>query len=381
MRINYITEYFPYSNEEDISGGVESRCINISKELSKKHKLTIITSWKKGQKRNHEIGNIKILRVGPHHEYSNFGNVFSRIKFSLAAYKIAKKIKADIVEGFSFISYLPTYYAAKKIKAKKIATYHETWCGEWIKNKGFITGILGEIWERWVLTLKWNKIISVSEFTKNRLIKTGIKKANIEVIPNGININKYQKKETKYKNPTICSISRLTSQKRIKDLILATSIVKKEVPTIKLRIIGQGKELKNLKELTERLGLKRDVRFEGFVGHHRDVIKILKKSHIFCLPSILEGFGIVIIESMASRTPYVSSDIPVLREVTREGKGGLIFKRKNYKDLAEKIKLLIKDKKLYSKKVKEEEKEVKKYEWRKISEKINKIYNESFIHI
>ena len=171
MNITYITEYFPYSGEGDITGGVESRCFNIAKNTSKNHNLTIITSWKKGQLRNHKIGNIKILRVGPHHDYSNEGKILSRLKFSLAAYKIAKKIKSDVINGYNFISYLPAYYAAKKIKAKKIATYHEVWLGEWIKNKGFIAGNLGAIWEKLVLKSKWDKIISVSKFTANRLIK------------------------------------------------------------------------------------------------------------------------------------------------------------------------------------------------------------------
>jgi glycosyltransferase involved in cell wall biosynthesis len=381
MKITYITEYFPYSNEEDISGGVEARCINLSKEISKKHDITIITSWKKDQKREHNIDNIKILRVGPHHKYSNLGNIVSRLKFSLAAYKTAKKIKADIVEGFSFISYLPAYYSAKKINAKKIATYHEVWLGEWIKHKGFLTGVLGEIWERWILSLNWDKIISVSNFTKEKLIKSKIKNSKIKVIHNGINIEKYQIKETKYDLPTICSISRLTPQKRIKDIILALKIVKKEISNIQLKIIGQGKELENLKKLTNKLNLEKNIIFEGFVKHHKDVIKILKKSHIFCLPSILEGFGIVIVEAIASKTPYICSDIEVLKEITNDGKGGLIFKKKNYEDLAKKIIILLKNKKLYLTKIEEESKEVQKYEWKKISEEVNNIYHESFIHI
>jgi len=75
MRIVYITEYFPYHGEGDITGGAESRCFNIAKNLSEKHETIIITSWKKGQERKHNIGNIKIYRVGQNHEYSNEGNI------------------------------------------------------------------------------------------------------------------------------------------------------------------------------------------------------------------------------------------------------------------------------------------------------------------
>jgi glycosyltransferase involved in cell wall biosynthesis len=381
MKITYVTEYFPYSGKGDITGGVESRCFNIAKNLSKKHNLIVITSWKKGQLRKHKIDNINILRVGPHHNYSNEGKVLSRLRFSLAAYKTAKKIKSDIIEGYNFASYLPAYYAAKKIKAKKIATYHEVWIGEWIKNKGFIAGSLGSIWERIVLSLKWNKIISVSKFTANRLIKNKILQSKIKIIPNGIFLKDFQGKEKVYKEPTICAISRLTPKKRIKDIIKAIYLVKKEIPNIKLIIVGKGNEIIKLKRLTKELNLEKNIKFTGFVKEHKNVIKILKKSQIFCLPSTLEGFGIVILEAMAANIPYICSDIEVLKEVTKNGIGGLIFKRKNYKDLAKKIQQLIKDKNLYSKKIKEAKKEIKKYDWNIISKKIEEIYkNESFIY-
>jgi glycosyltransferase involved in cell wall biosynthesis len=376
MRIVYITEYFPYHGEGDITGGAESRCFNIAKELSKKHEMIVITSWKNGQERKHNIGNIKIYRAGQSHEYSNEGDILSRLKFSIAAYKIAKKIKADVIEGYNFISYLPAFYASKKTKSKSIATYHETWLGEWIKNKGLITGILGEIWERWTLSRRWNKIISVSNFTAKRIKKRTI------IVPNGINIESYTKKETKFKEPTVCSISRLTPKKRVQDLIKAIAIVKKEIPTIKLIVIGKGDEITNLKSLANRLNLQKNIEFKGFVKEHKDVIKYLKKSHIFCLPSILEGFGIVLLEAMASRTPYVCSDIEVLKEVTIEGKGGFIFKNKDPKDLANRLLFLLKNNKIYKQKIEEGNNLVKKYDWKLIAKRIEGVYkNESAIHI
>ncbi|MBT7238007.1 glycosyltransferase family 4 protein [Candidatus Woesearchaeota archaeon] len=371
MNITYITEYFPYKNEDDITGGVESRCINIAKRISKKHNLTVITSWRKGQKRKHKINNIRVLRVGPNHKYSNESSIISRLNFAKAAYNLAKKVKADIVEGYNFTTYLPAYYAAKKVKAKKIATYHEVWINEWIKNKGLMTGIVGEIAERIILSLKWDKIIAVSNFTKKR-----IKNQNVETVYNGINPNK--KQEKKYKKKTLITISRLTPHKRVQDLIKATYLLKKDNPNIKLIIIGKGEEENKLKLLTKKLKL--NIEFINFVEDHENLIKILKKSHIFCLPSVLEGFGIVIVEAMASNTPYVCSDIEVLKEVTKNSKGGLIFKQKNPKDLANKIAILLKDKRLYKKKQKEAKELSKEYEWDTLANKINKIYENEIQH-
>ena len=373
MKITYISEYFPYTDEGEITGGVESRCFNIAKRMAIKNEVTVITSWKKGQERKHKIGKINILRVGQQHKYTNEGSFLSRLKFSIAAYKTAKKLKADIVEGYNFISYLPAYYAGRKVNAQKIATYHEVWQGEWIKNKGLI-GLFGEIWEKWVLSLKWDKVISVSKFTANKLIKNKIPKSKISIIYNGIDFRDYTTKEKKYRAPTIVSISRLTPKKRVDDLIKATYLVKKQIPDIKLIVIGKGDELKNLQKLVIKYKLKDNVHFTGYIEDYSKVIQILKKSHIFCLPSILEGFGIVLAEAMAAQTPYICSDIPVLREVSQGQKGGLIFKRKNYKDLTNKILFLLKNKELYSQKEKECKIASKKYDWNKISKKILEVY-------
>jgi glycosyltransferase involved in cell wall biosynthesis len=374
MKITYISEYFPYTGEGDITGGVEARCFNVAKRLSTKHDITVITSWKTGQKRRHNIGKINILRVGQHHNYTNEGNFVSRLKFSIAAYKTAKKLKANIVEGYNFISYLPAYYAGKKINAKKIATYHEVWQGEWIKNKGLV-GLLGELWEKWILSLKWDKIISVSKFTANKLIQNNIPRNKISVIYNGINLKDYISEEKKYRNPTIISISRLTPKKRVDDLIKAVYLVKKQIPNIKLIIIGKGNELNNLQKLVSKYRLKENIHFTGYVENYEEVIKMLKKSHILCLPSVLEGFGIVLAEAMAAQTPYICSDIKVLKEVSQNQKGGLIFKQKNYKDLTNKILFLLKNKKLYLQKEKECKIASKKYDWNKITKDILEVYN------
>ena len=117
-------------------------------------------------------------------------------------------------------------------------------------------------------------------------------------------------------------------------------------------------------------------KFTGFVKEHKDVIKTLKKSHIFCLPSILEGFGIVLAEAMVSKTPYVCSDIEVLKEVTENGKGGLIFKNQNPKDLANKLLFLLKNKELYKQKTEEGTKLVKKYDWKIIAQSIDLEYQD-----
>lgn len=72
--------------------------------------------------------------------------------------------------------------------------------------------------------------------------------------------------------------------------------------------------------------------------------------------------------------PYVVSNIPVHKEVTLNGKGGFLIDPDNPEDLAEKIRLLLKDKKLYEKKSRDAQALAKKYDWEKIAMETEKVF-------
>jgi len=372
MKILLLTEYFPDSSSANITGGVESRCYNIARKLAREHKITVITSWKKGLKRTDNFDNITISRVGPHHQYSNKGGFISRLKFAFAAIKEGLRHgDADIIDGYNFTTYLPAYVVAKKINKPVIATYHETWVGDWIKNKGLVTGLPYDIYERLILKLKFDKIIAVSNYTKKRVKHI---KGDIVVIPNGTDENELSRiKANKENTLTLCFIGRLVKTKKVDVLIRAVAILKDKIPKLRCKIIGKGTEYANLNSLAKQLGVESYIEFLGFVEDKRELMRVLKSCHVFCFPSILEGFGIVIIEAMALGTPYVCSDIEVLREITDNGKGGLLFKTGNPTDLADKVVRLL-DKRVYKKKVVEGKKLVLKYDWDLISHRVEKTY-------
>ncbi len=371
MKILILSEYFPSSEKADITGGVEARAFNVARRLAKKHDVKVICSWQKGQKKKDKFSNIEVYRVGTNHPYSHSGSFLSRLRLVKAAVKKGIELDVDIVDGYSYLMYLASYKIAKKLKIPSVITYHETWVGEWVKNKGLITGIPGEIWERLVLRKKYDKVISVSEFTKKRLERFGVK--NIDVVHNGVDLRYFGSiKVKKFSKATICVINRLTPKKRVDDVINALSIVKKDIPDIQCKIIGKGVEIDRLKKLANSLNVEVD--FLGFVKKNEDVIKTLKASHVFCSASVLEGFGMVLVEAMASSVPFVCSDIEPFKEVTENGKGGLIFKAKNYNDLAIKIKRLLSNKRIYTQKILEEKFLVRKYNWGNITKKIEEIY-------
>ncbi|MFH2020849.1 MAG: glycosyltransferase family 4 protein [archaeon] len=372
MDILVLTEFFPKTDKTEISGGVETRAFYIAKELAKKNSVTVICSREKGTKKKDIFSGIKVVRCGKERKYSQAGSITDRMSFMFAAYNEGKKIKADIVDGYNFISYSPAYWIAKSKKIPCVATYHDVWLNQWIKNIG-PSGILMELLERYVLSLKWTGFIANSEYTKKNLIRIGIKEQKIDVVYSGVNLEDYKSQNTKEKGLSICAVSRLVKYKRIDDLILAAAKIKQKYPDMAINIIGDGSEKNNLKKLAKELGISSNVNFLGYLNHG-EVLQELKKATLFSLPSVVEGMGLVTVEAMACRTPYVNSRIPPQVEITDNGKGGLLFEPKDHLDLSKKLLLLLDDKELYKKKQEECSKLAKKFDWINLAKKIEKVY-------
>jgi len=378
MRLLLLSEYFPSSSSAEHKGGVESRCFSVARELAKKYDVTVITSYQQGDREEYFDG-ILVRRAGRKHPYSHSGSIRSRLSFARKAITAGRRLPPmDIVDGYNFLSYLPTYRLARLHKAKSLATYHDVWAGgDWIRHTGLVTGILGEIWERAVLSRKWDQFIAVSNFTKRKLEQHRVEEKKIRVVHNGINIRKFTAiKAEKTAHPSVCCVSRLVPYKQVEVLIRAMAHVTKDVPDTICSIIGTGKEREKLKKLIRKLGLAENIRLLGFIPKHEDVIREIKSSWAFAFPSRVEGFGMVAVEAMACGTPHVSSNIPPLAEATGNGKGGFLVASGDEEALARRIVQLLQDKKLRTKKAREGKEHAAQFDWPLIVKQVEQVYTE-----
>ncbi|HSX47286.1 MAG TPA: glycosyltransferase family 4 protein [Patescibacteria group bacterium] len=121
----------------------------------------------------------------------------------------------------------------------------------------------------------------------------------ISIIPNGIDLNKYQivkKKDNKRK--TILYIGRLERRKGLKYLLRAFQLFSQENPDVHLIIAGEGPEREKLELLAEDLNIK-NVSFLGYISEDLK-LKLLSETDLFCSPAIFgESFGIVLLEAMS----------------------------------------------------------------------------------
>ena len=203
--------------------------------------------------------------------------------------------------------------------------------------------------------LKRSKHITVvSGRLKQELIEIyDIPKGKISVIPMGCDTtifspvfrNKEYFKNNVKKN--IIFVGRLAEIKGVKYLIDAMQYV-----DANLYIIGKGQLEKELKKQASKY--KDRIIFMG-PKTHDELVEIYASADIFAAPSItakngaVEGFGLVIIEAMASGIPVVASRSGGIVDIIEHGENGLLAEEKNSKELAYRINQLLNDEKLRKK--------------------------------
>lgn len=152
-------------------------------------------------------------------------------------------------------------------------------------------------------------------FSKN-ILRFFHKKKYI-VIPNGINIDKYNLNLQKSKVFTLTCIGRLEYVKNHTFLIDLANVLQSKI-NFKIQIVGAGELEHELKQKVNDLSLQD---FVLFLGLRNDIANILCKSHCFLLPSYWEGLPIVLLEAAASKLPIISTSVGSIPSLINDSSG------------------------------------------------------------
>ena len=200
----------------------------------------------------------------------------------------------------------------------------------------------------------YKAIASTSHCMAKETKKYLMKNQEIYITPFGVDIEKFknlnlEKKEDKI---IIGIVKTLEPKYGIEYLIKAIKelekIVEKEIfEKMEVRIYGKGRLRESLENLTKELRVEEKIKFKGFILNSK-VPKVINEIDIFVVPSILdsESFGVAAVEAMACEVPVIVSDADGIKEVVIDNKTGFIVPKKDYKAIAEKIKILINDREL-----------------------------------
>jgi glycosyltransferase involved in cell wall biosynthesis len=134
--------------------------------------------------------------------------------------------------------------------------------------------------------------------------------------------------------PVVLGVGRLAPQKNFCDLIRAFAQIRQRRPA-KLLIIGEGDQRPQLETLTRELGVADDV---CLLGYCENPYAYMSRVQVFVLSSTYEGFGLVLVEALATGAPVVSTDCPSgPREILGDGRYGSLVPVGNVNALAEAI--------------------------------------------
>ena len=189
---------------------------------------------------------------------------------------------------------------------------------------------------------KWgDKVITVSNYDRENLIKAGLPEDKTVLIYNGVTeISEKKELPIETEGLVIGTAARLTRSKGIRYLIEAFSYLHNKYRDINLVIIGEGEERKNLEILAQDLKINNRVFFLGAIP---DARCYFRNFHIFVLPSLSEAFSITILEAVSQKIPVIATSVGGIPEIIEDGKTGLLVPPKEPLILAQAIERLITD--------------------------------------
>ncbi|KKW35760.1 hypothetical protein A2852_00490 [Candidatus Adlerbacteria bacterium RIFCSPHIGHO2_01_FULL_54_23] len=127
-------------------------------------------------------------------------------------------------------------------------------------------------------------------------------RGNVEIIPNGADIQKFSGQKIPHQGTVLVTSSRLVHKNAIDDVIRALALV----PDIRFHVAGEGPEEVKLKTLARELGVEDRIKWFGYVEHAR-LVDLLHTSDIYVRPSRSEGFGASFAEAMAAEIPVITT--------------------------------------------------------------------------
>ncbi len=136
------------------------------------------------------------------------------------------------------------------------------------------------------------------------------------------------------------TVGRLTAVKGQEVLLKAVSELIRHGEKIFLVLLGEGELRGALEQLALDLGIAENVRF---LGWRPDVARVMSAYDIFCLPSLNEGMGKVLVEAMTLGLPMIASNIGGIKDLVRPGENGLLVPAGDVIALAEAIACLCRD--------------------------------------
>ncbi|MFQ6129248.1 MAG: glycosyltransferase family 4 protein [Candidatus Hadarchaeaceae archaeon] len=307
---------------------------------------TLFTHAHPGQAEEEEFDGLTVKRLK--------GFVISRFGRAVSA-SLAKRLheyikfgEFDVVHGQDIYSpmALQSIYSARKRRIPSVLTCHSIH-----KTAGLWQLIYRPLV---VMMCRANRVIVVSDASREFCRVLGVPDRKMEVIQNGVDLSKFNSAADGSRMRTrmglgseqlVVSATRLVRRKGTHYLVAAFSKVRKDVPGVKLAIAGRGPEAANLRAQIKGLGIEDSTFMLGSLSHG-EVAELMAAANVFVLPSIVESSPLTLLEAMAVGVPVVCPRAGGVSEIIKDEINGLMFPPADVDTLANVITRVLRDEQL-----------------------------------
>lgn len=303
-----------------LMGGAEIILYEFSRRLIRDgHRVTWFARGFQGAKKQEVIDGIKIIRGG--NKYT--------VYFAAYRYYVSLAIKPDkVVESINTVCWQTPLYVPKQKRiayvnqlAKEVLLYQLTF------PFSFISYLVEPLQ---YLTYKHTKFLCYSPSVRRDIALFGVPINNIHAFQLGIDHDRY-KQGKKSVDPLFIFVARFVKMKRANLCIEAMTHVVQIQPRAKLALVGYGPEEKKMQVEIQKRGLAKNVFIVNkdnlfFEKNMKDMkVRLLQEAWALLLPSVKEGWGMVVTEAAACGTPAIVSNVTGLMDSVVHRKTGLII--------------------------------------------------------
>ncbi len=322
--------------ENPQSGGAEVHLHEIFRRLVEwGHSVTLLCSAWPGCEPRAQLDGIEVHRVGSRYTLSFAAPVYFRRRLRAERFDV-------VVEDLNKVPFFSPFWG---VGAPVALIVHHLFGATAFQEASFPVAAATWLLERPVpRVFRSVPTVAVSDSTAEDLVRRGLPRRGIEIIPNGVDLEVLSPlpPEERFPEATLLFLGRLKRYKRVDLLLQAVAALVRRGTSCRLLVAGRGDDQPRLEALRESLGLTEHVDFLGFISEveKRD---LLRRSWIHLLTSANEGWGISNVEAAACGTPTVASDVPGLRDSVVDGQTGFLVPHGDVEMLSRRIEELLED--------------------------------------
>lgn len=274
------------------AGGAEKYLVTVAEGLAARgHEVTFRTAAYPGALPEETVAGVHYVRSGGH--YSIYARAFAGHTRS------NHDVVVDVQNGVPYLSPLAT-------RTPVVNLVHHVHREQWPVVFGPRTARFGWWLESTLAPRVYRSAsyVAVSDSTRRELVELGVDADRVTIIHNGTDAVADDDAE-RAPQPRVVVLGRLVPQKRVEIALDAVATLRDRVPGLHLDVVGSGWWEPHLREHVAALGIEEAVTFHGHVSE-AEKHQLLARAWVHSMPSLKEGWGLVVVEAGVHGTPTVA---------------------------------------------------------------------------